>query len=267
VCLLASGLVALPGCGPFLQEFARQFAYGPDAEMVAHLRRTATEFLESDPIVFAPPSFHIERASRAIIVRLGAVGTDWHDGFAPTDPYRLPNRAQVEIEAWRQAFLRGAPDEDFWEAPLEEAQFVVVRALRDIRQIDDPLELEAARVEREAELAAARVRLDEAVARFAAERGLEVRALRTIALSRRLPVPVSTDPEGGVIRVLPFLDYRQNEVLGTPLEEMPWTTLVASPSELIGRYFYFVAWPDGRRGNGRIEVRSESPLVFRPDPD
>jgi hypothetical protein len=256
---------ALAACAAVAEELARAVAWGPDADMVRHLQRSAREFV-ADPVVITLPAFTVDRAAGVVVFNTGTLQSAWYDGFEPDDPYRPAYRAQVEIEALRELFTRAVPGETFWRDPLEQAQLVVVGMLRDIRETAEAAPLEAKLADRQAEFLRTRVRLDEAIRGFAAEQGLAVRGTTLMFSVRRFSVPVQTVPDDGLVRVLPLLVFRRHEALGTPPDDMPWRT-VSNPAELIGRYQYLVRWPDGRRGAGHIEVRSESGIVLQPDPE
>ena len=79
-------------------------------------------------------------------------------------------------------------------------------------------------------------------------------------------VEVTTAPPLGTIRMLGYLAYRKEQLQRTSHEAMPWITLAGARAQLIGRYRYWVTWPNGASAEGIVEVNSSQPLNFVPRP-
>jgi hypothetical protein len=115
---------------------------------------------------------------------------------------------------------------------------------------------------------------DEAVQRlvghlgdYAAERQLAVRRVDAGVAVRGFgfAVKLATDPQGGRVRMLLYLEYRRGLYLGKALSEMPWISYPSPTAQLMGRYRYWVTWAGRKATTGTIEVSAPTELTFTPD--
>jgi hypothetical protein len=78
-------------------------------------------------------------------------------------------------------------------------------------------------------------------------------------------VHFATQPQGGRIRILKYLDYLKFQRAGKPEASLPWLSILSAEEELLGRYRYIVRWDDGRAAVGTFEVSAPKSLTFEPD--
>ncbi len=85
-----------------------------------------------------------------------------------------------------------------------------------------------------------------------------------VPASKGFIVPISTTPASGTVRLIMELQFRKEQMKGTAPPAMSWTTVLGAQATLMGRYRFWVTWPDGKASEGMIEVDSATPLTFSP---
>lgn len=266
---LVVGLLALTttSCHSFLKELDRRLVEARAIEQFDEVRDAAEEYVDEEPPNLLRPSLIV--SERSINLTQPMTRQYLELGLDQDDPWRMPFQAQVETELLRKAFQEVYPNDLFWEASLAKADTVVIRALRNILEVDDPSELARHLAVRNAEIDDSRINLQAATKRFAEEREYRFNdnlSMPMIVLPDPFEVQVFTQPEGGVVRILPLLAYRKEEIRGVSIDMMPWKTVLQNPDELIGLYEYWITWPQtDQEARGRTHVRNDSPLTFRPE--
>jgi len=240
---------------------------GPiNEEHFAEIKKTALELVKSDSVSIKKPVFEYKEAGRVLEYYLGNVRVSSF-GLATDDPYLLLFEKQTQIEALRVLLKQKAPaeEENYWGPPLALAEQLLMDAARDIQTVSNKAELQGKLNERASLVDSAFTFLHQSIARLARDKGYTAKRVgdRTPA-SDTFTVRVVTDPSGGRVRVLPWVQYVVCGKLKQCGEVWPWRELVSETEPMIGGYFYRAEWPGGRSNEDRIEVRSNSTLTFRP---
>ena len=179
------------------------------------------------------------------------------------DPYRLPFDAMLTAYAFRVAVERDTKlDKELLKPRLQQIEDVVYSTIVDIESTPNKTDLNKKLIERRKEIKS----LDPANVILGYYGRLGVRFTPIGAyFGEMFVVSVSTDPSNATTRILPYLSYRKSLLLRTPKDQWAWRTLTQQKEGLSGKYHYFVSWPDGRKAEGDLEVRNNSPITFRPN--
>lgn len=235
-------------------------------ESFSAIKKAAEETVNSDSAALKNPEFEYDEKEKLLKYYLGGVRVESFK-LAADDPYSLPFEKEFQIELLRRLFKSKAPAEEFWVAPLDRAEKLVLETLQDIQNTADKATLKNRLDRRQEQFDEAFGLLHQSIRDFAKSKGYTAKRVGPRGLaSDSFPVPVIKDPANGTVRVLPLTKYVMCNDLKLCGNNWPWRQLVSETENMIGEYFYEADWGGGRRNDGRIEVRNSSPITFRPRP-
>jgi hypothetical protein len=237
-------------------------------EIHAAIRQTAREFVATDSSVLERPSFTVNGSTRRLDYTLGRIRPDRSLGLDDSDPYSPIFEAQIRIEALRRSYAASRAGDSIVRVPLERADSLVYRMITDVlaAQSDTggvpttlPLRLQQRGDSVDAEFSAIATGIRE----YAAGQGLNARRVGDrYPASATFSVRVSSNPQGGTIALLEYLQYRKLTMLGQNPDLLPWRTVAQQKQDLVGRYMYRIQWPTGTRQEGQIQVRNNSDITL-----
>ena len=180
----------------------------------------------------------------------------------PSDPHMLPFNAQYNAEYLTGFFLESDIPARQWRPRLAAFKNEIYQTVVVLESTKDRAKLLKNLEQRAITLNGLLEGFKDFIVNFYKAKGYEISFPFGGALS--IPVPVVTAPAGGTIKVMKYLNYRKCLVFGLQRSVWPWLTLNQDKMPLIGRYRYFVSWPDGKTAEGDIRIVSGDPVVFRP---
>jgi hypothetical protein len=225
------------------------------------IKSAAQDEVEGQSGLISWPRFTIRKigSQRILEIVKGDVG---ELGFRD-DPYELPFRKQILIEALRST-LAGTE--------INRAQASLAAAEILVRKIVVQIESAPANQRAKGELSEYERRIDEilyrriyeSIEREARRKGFDILYGRGGDEIKKFSVKISTVPDGAKVWIMRGLVYRKQLITKTDKSQWPWVEVVQNPFDLLGKYHYLAVWPDGRRAEGDIEVSSPSPIRLLP---
>jgi hypothetical protein len=235
-------------------------------ETIAEIKKASVELVKSDSASIKKPIFEYNENGKVLEYYLGGVRVGSFE-LAADDPYLLLFEKQIQIEALRALLKQKAPAEEqtYWGSPLALAEQLLLDAARDIQSTASKAELQAKIEARSSLIDSAFSFLHLSISRLARDKGYSARRVGDRGpASDSFSVRIVTDPTGGRVRVLPWVKYIQCSKLKQCGDAWPWRELVSETENMIGAYFYRAEWTGGRNNEDMIDVRNNSPLIFRP---
>jgi hypothetical protein len=225
------------------------------------IKTTAEELARTNSAVIKAPVFRFVEETKEIKYNLGGVrvqALELEDG----DPYLIPFEKQIQVEALRQIFSRVVAQEQFWQPVLQRIEGLVLETIRDIESTTSSSELQRKLDSRTTQLDTELGNLHEIIRLYADSRGyMASREGRGLASDTFIVTVVKT-PSNGRVQVLPWVKYVKCNTLKKCGSSWPWRELVSESENMIGEYYYQATWPDGRRSEGKIDVRNNTTVTF-----
>jgi hypothetical protein len=246
-------------------------------EIYREIKNIAREAVAPDsPLeasIFDVIQFRTDRESTVIAYRVGP-GEGNFDipdfyfvlvGAGSGEPYALPIRKQVYVEALDRLFREELPNKPFWNTNLRNAERFIQLTIADIQAKPEGAERQRLLAEREKQINEQFRQLWATVIQDHCRRvaGYDCVDSRGGASPNAFfEVHIKIDPPDGVVKALSEFThrfYRQK-----PREQWPWETLRAGTKEMIGKYYFLAEWPDSRNPEELIEVSDDITLTFTP---
>jgi len=232
-------------------------------QLFKEIKTTAEKLAKDDSAIIKTPVFRYEEETKEIKYNLGGVKLLALE-LEPSDPYLIVFEKQIQVEALRKLFTRVMPEERFWQPILQQIEQTVFATISDIESTTDKSELERKLESRSTQFDTQSGKLHESIRLYAQGRGYTAaREGRGIA-SDAFTVQVIKTPNNGRVQVLPWVKYVKCSTLKQCGDSWPWRELVSASENMIGEYFYQAEWAGGRRNEGKIDVRNNTTLTFRP---
>jgi len=172
------------------------------------------------------------------------------------------------VERLRIIFQGTSIPESIWSQRLQKLRNLVYQSVVEIESIQDQKELLSKQKKHIEETNRELEELKEFIYKFYTKQGYQVVTINSPeGYSPPFQVKMSTDPQGGTIKMMTYLQYRKCIILKLAQDLWPWITYNQDYSFLIGKYRYGVKWPDGRKAEGNIEITNESPWRETAAPD
>lgn len=225
------------------------------ADMHESIRVIAREYVASNSLAIKRPVYEIDLEHKTLWFSLGGVNPDVLG--VDSDPLSAIFEKQIHLEALKttlDTFLTGKPD---WTKTIADADAALAAAISDVQQVGHAKPEHAEAFDQNL------TQLETLIRANAASQGLIVKRGGRSPAADTFLVSCSTDPKGGRIKVIRYLQYRQCALVGH-CDDSAWRELVSTEENLLGEYFYHVDWPQGLKAEGKIDVRNPSPLIFRP---
>ncbi len=233
-------------------------------EQIFHnIKSMAEELARSNSAVIKPPVFRFVEQTKEIKYNFGGVRVQALE-LENDDPYLIPFEKQIQVEALRQLFSRVVPQEQFWQPVLGRVEGLVLETIRDIESTNSKSELQRKLDSRSTQLDAELSNLHEAIRLYAHSRGYTASREGRGLASDTFTVTVVKIPSNGKVQVLPWVKYVKCNTLKQCEGSWPWRELVSESESMIGEYYYQATWPDGRRSEGKIDVRNNTTITFTP---
>jgi hypothetical protein len=235
-------------------------------ETIAEIKKASLELVKSNSSLIKKPIFEYNENGKVLEYYLGGVRVGAFE-LQAGDPYLLLFEKQIQIEALRDLLKQQAPAEEqtYWGPPLALAEQLLLDAARDIQTTASKTALQAKIEARSSLIDSAFSFLHLSINRLARDKGYTARRVGDRGpASDTFSVRIVTDPTGGRVRVLPWVKYIQCSKLKQCGNAWPWRELVSETENMIGSYFYRAEWTGGRNNEDMIDVRNNSPLIFRP---
>lgn len=237
-------------------------------QIFKELKATAEKLAESDSAVIKPPVFKYvvdqkNADEKNLEYNLGGVKPGALEASGD-DPYSIPAQQQIQIEALRKLLKREASQETFWQPILERLEQVVLATIRDIESTADKTELQKKLDARKEQFDAELGKLEEAIKQHAQRKGYKARRVGRGLASDTFLVTVVKSPDNGRVQVLPWTKYVLCNTLKKCGDSWPWRELVNDSESMIGEYYYQAEWPNGKRNEGKIDVRNNTTITFKP---
>jgi hypothetical protein len=250
------------------------------------IKSAAQDAVRSNSPLIKAPEFDIKQigSTRQLTIVKGDVS---ELGFED-DPYELPFKEQILIEALRQSLAKidlagtgasvakegtsgraqgSSEGESYWQPYLVRAESLDKKVVVDIESDTDKNSLSEKLRENQKQID--EILYDEiykAVEQDAQRNGYNIIYGRGGPDRKMFSVNISTVPDGAKVWMMTGLVYRQHSsIVGTDPSRWPWKEMVQNPLDLLGGYHYRARWPDGKQAEGDIEVLSASPVTFKPD--
>jgi len=211
------------------------------------------------------------------------------------DPYQLPIKEQILIEALRHALadrqFQSSPQPDIeqnrslealptgstktstyananerWQCYLDQAQHLVRQMVVALETVTDKNQLKQVLQEAKTqidEILYSHGQLFDSIANYADEHHYIVVYERGGSV-KPFSVSLVSIPDGAKVWLMTDLVYRKQLIVRTDPTQWPWREIVQNPADLIGKYRYIARWPDGRHAEGSIDVTNSNPLRFQP---
>jgi DNA-binding transcriptional MerR regulator len=228
------------------------------------IKKTAEDTVRSDSAALKKPVFEYNEADKRLEYYFGGVRVNSFE-LQVDDPYLFAFDSEFRVALLRDLFQRKAARDQFWVSALNEAEGVVLEAIRDIHNTPNKANLKQKLDRRQEQFDEAFSRLHQSIQQFAQSKGYTAKRVGDRGLaSDSFPVPIRKDPSNGTVRVLPWTKYVMCHDLKLCGNNWPWRELVAETENMIGEYFYEADWGSGRRNDGKFNVGSSAPITFRP---
>ena len=228
-----------------------------------NIKSTAEELARTNSAVIKVPVFRFVEETKEIKYNLGGVRVQALE-LEAGDPYLIPFEKQIQVEALRQMFSRVVPQEQFWQPILRRIERLVLETIQDIESTANKSELQSKLDSRTTQIETELGKLNEAIRLYADGRGYTASKEGRGLASDTFTVAVVKSPNNGKVQVLPWVKYVKCNVLKQCGDNWPWRELVSESENMIGEYYYQATWPDGRRSEGKIDVRNNSTITFSP---
>lgn len=238
-------------------------------ETMAEIKKAAADLLAANSASIKKPIFEYKENEKVLEYYLGGVRTGSFE-LEADDPYLLLFEKQIQIEALRALLKEKAPaeEEQYWGPPIAITEQLLLDTAREninLRNAGDKAKLDSQLKARSKLVESTFTFLDLSINRLARAKGYSAKRVGDRGpASDSFAVRIVTDPNGGRVRVLPWVKYIECSKLRVCGNNWPWRELVSETENMIGPYFYRAEWAGGRSNEDRIEVRNNSPLTFRP---
>jgi hypothetical protein len=234
-------------------------------ESFAEIKNTAVELVRSNSAAIKKPIFQYNEKEKLLEYYLGGVRVLSFE-LAADDPYLLLFEKQIQTEALRDLFNRTArEDEGYWAPALALSEQLVLDAIRDLQTAGDAASAKAKLESRSEHFETVLGFLHQSIRLLAQSKGYTAKKVPDRGLaSDEFSVTVVKEPNGGSVRVLPWVKYVKCYKLRQCGDQWQWRELVSERENMIGEYYYQAEWGGGRRNEGKIEVRNNTTITFRP---
>jgi hypothetical protein len=261
--LLVSSAISFNAVGGLTQQ-----STSSQEQIFNGIKATAEQPAESGSAIIKPTVFRYvvnekNANEKNLEYNLGGVRPGALEGSAD-DPYLIPVEQQIQVEAIRKLLKREAPNESFWQPILAQLEQIVRATISDIESTADKADLQRKLDARKEQFDAELGKLDDAIKLHAQSKGYKARRVGRVLASDTFLVTVVKTPDNGRIQVLPWAKYVLCNTLKKCGNSWPWRELVSESESMIGEYYYQAEWPDGKRNEGKIDVRNNTTITFKP---
>jgi hypothetical protein len=236
------------------------FRKQPDPQAIYEaLQASAREFVLADSgHAISPPELSID--GNVLYYSLGRINYS-RLGLEDNDPYLLPIGTMIRTQALQLAFNQNPLANEFLAGHGERLDSIALSTIRDILATEgNPTAREQALTQRTAQVSEEFAAIDTKIRNYAQRNDLRPQRVARNPAADYYSVQVSTRPPGGIVSVLPWLEYRKHVALRHREDQMPWRTLVQQREDLVGRYVCRIRWTNGQRYAGEFHVRNASPV-------
>lgn len=241
-------------------------AYRPPSKTIWNgIKIAARNAVRTNPQLITAPRFTLEQVGPTgqLTIVKGEVGDL---GFGE-DPYGIPFRKQILIEALRHALTAEGPQFLSAGRPyLECAEIFVAKIVADLESEPDKTVLREEIRESEKQIDEFLYdKIYQAIEQLAQRKHYNVIYGRGGNDPKKFSVTITTVPDGAKVYVMTELVYRKQLIKRVNPAYWPWIEVVQNPHPLLGRNRYLTVWPGGRRTEGTIDVTSGSPIRLLPN--
>jgi hypothetical protein len=235
-------------------------------DIVKAIKAFSKESVDSNAIFIKQPSLAYEKVNKETELQYYLGNIDLVKlNIDSGDPYIVPFRFQLQIESLRQFFNKNFPDEVFWKTVLQSAEGLILDTVRDIENTNDKEFLQRKLDAREEQFGKLILELHQGIKASAQKKGFTARRVggRDIASDSYIVQIIKKPPDARIL-ILPIVKYVQCNSLRKCGNDWPWRELVSESENLIGEYYYRAEWQDGRKSEGRIDIRNNTSITFVP---
>jgi hypothetical protein len=185
-------------------------------------------------------------------------------GIEAGDPYGLPIRKQIYVEAVRYQF-QGVANKTLSEPHLRQAEGLVLKMIVDIRSTPNRSILRSKLTQREKQINKEFDKLWADTRVYFQRKGFKFEPPEMgDGIEDFFEVRIQTRPANGIVKALPDFTYRVYQLTNRPRNQWRWVTLRADKEKMAGKYRIFVQWPDGRKTEELVAIEQNSTLTFTP---
>jgi hypothetical protein len=289
--ILVTGLISCEGVGnarhlaSVQQKKSAKSRRPTPAAIWKRIKAAAQDELRSNSPLIIAPKFTVKQigSTRQLTIVKGDVSGL---GFREDDPYELPLKKQILIEALRRSLTEtdltglktpaaksssrrvvgNSEAESAVQPYLVSAENLVKKTVVDIESEPDKNRLDEKLRDNEKQIDDILYdKIYQAVEQVARRKGYNIIYGRGGGEPKKFSVNITTVPDGARVFIMRDREYQMQLFMKTNPSQWPWLEIVQNPYQLLGKYRYRTVWRDGKHAEGDINVLNDSPLRFQPN--